>query len=140
MGCEFLILTKERGVSCLVNNWPVIGPLVITKDEYTDLVDEFGSEAVDAVIGKALESTEPFFVFKNLNDNHQPPIVFNSLAEVAEHFVQEYASWQDETWESMPDEELNEWCEHLEQWSETGSPGLPTLNSKEHLIWLLSAI
>ena len=37
MGCEFLILTKDKGVSHLGANWPAVGPFKMTQAQHSAL-------------------------------------------------------------------------------------------------------
>ena len=44
MGCEFQILTGEKGIEGMGANWPVIGPLRLTKAQHHALREVFAKE------------------------------------------------------------------------------------------------
>lgn len=81
---------------------------------------------IERIVAADWPANTPFYVYKDLQD-HADPVIFATLAEVAAFFFDLYGD-QGEPWETMSDDELEEWCSDLTSWREAGSPPFPTIS------------
>jgi len=147
-GCEFCILTQQKGFRCLVGGaFPIIGPNRLTKREHGKLrelltgQEKKGNEAVKNSIDKDSDSlweivgilgydalnemfsinwppNKRFYVFHDMGRDESA--FFPSLWKAFKHLVAYYTELEDGMyWDAMSDDEIGEWVELLCSWRTT---------------------
>jgi len=97
------------------------------KEQLLGVVESTGEEVVKAVVAKKWPPNKRIYVFEDDCESERP-VVFPTLAAAYAHFFKVYTKGKGESWTSMADDELAEWCEELECWKSEGASKFPVVD------------